>query len=42
MLRLPFSKHIVQVYIVAQCGLHFVKVQLVKYVLPLTKYFRPL
>ena len=29
-LRLPFLKHIVQVYIVARCGLIVVKVQLVK------------
>ena len=32
MLRLPFLKHIVQVYIVARCGLNFVKVQLVNVV----------
>ena len=29
-LRLTFLKHIVQVYIVARCGLNVVKVQLVK------------
>ena len=42
MLRFPFLKHFVQVYIVAQSGLNFINVLLVKYMLPLTKCLLPL
>ena len=42
MLRLPFLRHIVQLYTVAHCRLNFVQIQLVKYMLPLTKYLKPL
>ena len=40
LLRLPSLKHIVQVYIVARCGLNVIKVQLVNKTLPLTKLLK--